>query len=67
MELNSIVFIPLIIEVKKPESYRAAIKYLLIQIYASLFLLSSPLVSSVTMTLVLVSMIIKLGMSPFHN
>ena len=67
LELNSIVFIPLIIEMKKPESYRAAMKYLLIQIYASLFLLSSPLIASATVILVLVSIITKLGMSPFHN
>lgn len=66
LELNSIVFIPLIMDVKKPESYRAAIKYLLIQIYASLFFLCSPLASGVTIIMVLVSIIAKLGIRPFH-
>lgn len=67
LEINSIVFVVLIRDVKKPERYRAAMKYLLIQVYASLFLLLSPLVSDITIVLVLVSMAVKLGISPFHG
>ena len=67
LEVNTIAFIPIILDPSKPERVRAAIKYFFIQAYASLIFLIGPLLWHVPEIAVFLAMIIKLGISPFHN
>lgn len=67
LEVNTIAFIPIILDPNKPESVRAAIKYFFIQAYASLIFLVGPLLNSYFELTILISIIIKLGATPFHN
>jgi len=57
----------MILNSNKPESIRAGIKYFFIQAYASLIFLIGPILSSMPEFTIIVSIIIKLGISPFHN
>ena len=67
LEVNTIAFIPIILDPSKPERVRAAIKYFFIQAYASLIFLIGPLLSYLPEITILLAIIIKLGISPFHN
>ena len=67
LEVNTIAFIPIILNPAKPERVRAAIKYFFVQAYASLIFLVGPVLSSMPEFTIFVSMVIKLGISPFHN
>lgn len=67
LEVNTIAFIPIILDPSKPESIRAAIKYFFIQAYASLIFLVGPLINYLPEITVFLAIIIKLGISPFHN
>lgn len=67
LEVNTIAFIPIILDPSKPERVRAAIKYFFIQAYASLIFLAGPLLSYIPEMTIFLAIIIKLGISPFHN
>lgn len=67
LEINTIAFIPIILDPRKPERVRAAIKYFFIQAYASLIFLVGPLLNSFPEITIFLAIIIKLGISPFHN
>ena len=67
LEVNTIAFIPIILDPAKPESVRGAIKYFFIQAYASLIFLIGPLLNYFPEITIFFAIIIKLGMSPFHN
>jgi len=67
LEVNTIAFIPMILDPSKPESVRAAIKYFFIQAYASLVFLLGPLLSHLSEITLFLAIIMKLGISPFHN
>ena len=51
----------------KPERIRAAIKYFFIQAYASLVFLVGPLLWHMPEITIFLAMLVKLGISPFHN
>lgn len=67
LEINTIAFIPIMLDPNKPERVRAAIKYFFIQAYASLIFLVGPLLNSFPEITIFLAIIIKLGISPFHN
>nr|YP_010295737.1 NADH dehydrogenase subunit 2 [Polydora hoplura]QYL01505.1 NADH dehydrogenase subunit 2 [Polydora hoplura] len=67
LEVNTIAFIPMMLDPSKPESVRAAMKYFFIQAYASLIFLVGPLLNSLPEMTIFLAMMMKLGMSPFHN
>ena len=68
LEINTIVFIPIMIVASKPESIRRAIKYFFVQAFASLIFIIGPIFSSVSFFITFFTAIImKLGASPFHN
>jgi len=67
LEVNTIAFIPMILDPTKPERTRAAMKYFFIQAYASLIFLIGPLFEYLPEITIFLSIIIKLGISPFHN
>ena len=67
LEVNTIAFIPVILNPDKPESIRAAIKYFFIQAYASLIFLIGPLIIYYFDITIIIAIIIKLGISPFHT
>ncbi len=67
LEVNTIAFIPIIVDPSKPERVRAAIKYFFIQAYASLVFLVGPLLWPIPEITVFLAMMVKLGISPFHN
>ncbi len=67
LEVNTIAFIPIILDPAKPERVRAAIKYFFVQAYASLIFLVGPLLWRIPEITVFLAMVIKLGISPFHN
>lgn len=67
LEINTIAFIPIILDPSKPERVRAAIKYFFIQAYASLIFLIGPLLNSLPEITIFLAIMIKLGISPFHN
>jgi len=67
LEVNTIAFIPIILDPSKPERVRAAIKYFFVQAYASLIFLVGPLLWHAPEITVFLAMVVKLGISPFHN
>nr|WEG23715.1 NADH dehydrogenase subunit 2 [Polydora cf. ciliata DS-2023] len=67
LEVNTIAFIPMMLDPSKPESMRGAMKYFFIQAYASLIFLMGPLTNYLPEMTIFVAMMMKLGMSPFHN
>jgi NADH-ubiquinone oxidoreductase chain 2 len=67
LEVNTIAFIPIMLDPSKPERIRAAIKYFFIQAYASLIFLVGPLLWHMPEITIFLAMVVKLGISPFHN
>ncbi len=67
LEVNTIAFIPIILDPNKPEAVRGAIKYFFIQAYASLLFLAGPILRSFPQLTICIAILIKLGVSPFHN
>lgn len=67
LEINTIVFIPIIISARKPESTHSAIKYFFVQAFASLIFLIGPIVQTPFFIFITAAMLIKLGAAPFHN
>nr|BDH80296.1 NADH dehydrogenase subunit 2 [Moina macrocopa] len=70
LELNTLAFIPLILNNSNKTSSESAIKYFLTQTLASIiFLISTmlPLDSYLSQILIIMSMMIKLGAAPFHS
>ena len=67
LEINTIAFIPIILDPNKPEAVRATIKYFFIQAYASIIFLIGPLLTTLPEFTIFVAILIKLGISPFHN
>nr|QCT05124.1 NADH dehydrogenase subunit 2 [Microgale gymnorhyncha] len=80
LEMNMFAIIPLIMKTHSPRSTEAATKYFLIQASASMMLLMAAslnfmytgqwsitnLDSQIAITITLISMMMKLGMAPFH-
>lgn len=67
LEINTIVFIPIIINAEKPESSHRAIKYFFIQAFASLIFLVGPVLQIPFFIFITAAILIKLGAAPFHN
>lgn len=70
LELNTLAFIPLILNNSNKTSRESAIKYFLTQTLASIiFLISTilPLDSYLRQILIIIRIIIKLGAAPFHS
>jgi len=65
--VNTIAFIPILIDPNKPERVRGAIKYFFVQAYASLIFLIGPLIDTLPEITIFIAMLMKLGISPFHN
>nr|QUQ06897.1 NADH dehydrogenase subunit 2 [Boccardiella hamata] len=67
LEVNTIAFIPMMLDPNKPEAIRATMKYFFIQAYASLIFLIGPLLTSLPELTIFLAMLMKMGASPFHN
>nr|UFR83452.1 NADH dehydrogenase subunit 2 [Lagurus lagurus] len=81
LEMNLLAMIPLMIDTSNPRSTEAATKYFLTQATASMMLLLSiimnfkqlglwsfqPETDNIIMTITFISLMIKLGLAPFHS
>lgn len=66
LELNLFSFIPLALKTNKNQEKEAILKYFLVQAIASIILLTAFLTSQNMPTIILTSLLIKLGIAPSH-